>query len=70
MCLAAGDKSSIESDQCLVPAEGRGQRCGEQGPAQASSAAGDVALSLVFAAIVIEGCKTSQGCGFLAADEA
>src|ERR1700712_2612283 len=70
MCLSVGDKSGVEADQGLVPAEGRRGRCCDQGPPQSSPAASDVALPAVFAAIVIEGCQTGQGCGFLAADPA
>ncbi len=70
MSLAVGDKARIEGDQGVVPSEGRRERCGEQRPAQAVAAAGDVALPSVLSAVIVEGRKTGQRGGLLAADAA
>ncbi len=62
------DEASVEIDQSLVPSEGGWERRGVEGAPQAPPAAGDVALPLVRSAVVVERRKTSERCGFLAAD--
>ena len=68
MGFAFCGEAAIKVDQSLVPAEGGRERCGDQGPAQATATAGDVTLAPVFAAVVIEWSKPREGSGFFAAD--
>ena len=70
MGFSACGEASVELDQGLVPAEGGRQRCGEEGAAQASPAAGDMPLTFVLSAVVVEGSEPCERCRLLAADAA
>jgi hypothetical protein len=62
--LSSRDQPSIEVDQELVPSEGGRERSSEQRAPQASAAAGDVALTFMFSAIVVKGGEAGKRCGF------
>ena len=66
--FAAAGEAGVEGDQRLVPAEGGRQGGGEQRAAQAGASAGDVALTLVRSAVVVERRQAGEGGDLLAAD--
>src|SRR5687767_7447920 len=68
MGFSGGSQALVELDQRGVPAEGGGQRGGEQRAAQAAAPAGDMALALAQAAVVVVGCEAGECGGLFAAD--
>jgi len=68
--FALGGETSVEGGELRVPPEGGGESGVEEGVAQALSSAGDVALAVVVAGVVVIGCEAGESGGFLAGEGA
>src|SRR3974390_2548617 len=66
--FTAGGETGVELDQGFVPSEGGRERSCEQRSTQASPSTGDVALTFVLTAVVIERSETGKRGGFLTAN--